>query len=412
MKLIRMLPLAFLNIMALSGIAHAMEFGQMDVHGFVSQGYLLTSHNDYLAKTEGGTTEFNDAAVNVSSSLSDRLRIGIQFLARDLGDAGNDEVELDWGFADYHWRDELGLRIGKVKRPMGLYNEGRDVDLLRTYILLPQSIYREDMRDIMNAAKGGAVYGTIPSGLIGSFDYQYVYGSKDIDLEPTALQSQYSSVFPTVDISDIKTNVNYTSTAYMTWNTPLKGLKLGVTYETAQIEVSSPAVAAIPTNTPGVNIPAKQAQHVTIDLKGVWVASVEYRWQDFTLAGELMNTSQEFTLDPGQGAHVRNEFHSRGYYGSMCYRFSPWLEAGSYYSVYYPDRSDKDGDKQAMYGNPDYKAWQKDACLTLRFDITPNWLCKLEGHHIDGVAQVFDYEDPGELAKVWSLYAAKITFSF
>ena len=410
--MVKILMLIFLSIITLSGISHAAELAPVDVHGFVSQGYLLSSHNNYLAKTQDGTTEFNEAAVNISTTFSDKLRIGVQFLARDLGDAGNDQVDLGWAYGDYHWRDELGLRIGKVKRPMGLYNEGRDVDMLRTCILLPQSVYPEDMRDIMNAAKGGAIYGTIPAGLLGSFDYQHVYGSKDVDLEPIALKKQYELVFPGVDLDDIKTNVNYTDTTYVLWNTPVKGLRLGGTYETAKIDARTPAVAAIPTNTPGVFIPAQPARHVTIDLASVWIASAEYRWYDLTLAAEFISTEQKFTLVSGLGGKSRQENHSQGYYGSINYRFSTWLEVGSYYSVYYPNRSDKHGKEQTITGNPDFKAWQKDACLSLRFDVTPNWLCKLEGHQINGVAQVFDYDDTSELEKVWSLFAVKVTYNF
>ncbi len=410
--MVKVLMLIFFSIITLSGICHAAELGPVDVHGFVSQGYLLTSHNNYLAKTEDGTTEFNEAAVNISATLSDKLRIGVQFLARDLGDAGNDKVEMGWGYGDYHWRDELGLRVGKVKRPMGLYNEGRDVDMLRTCILLPQSVYPEDMRDIMTSAKGGAIYGTIPAGFMGSFDYQHVYGSKDIDLEPIALKKQYAVVFPGVDLSDIQTKVNYTDTTYVLWNTPLKGLRLGGTYETAKIDASTPAVVAIPTNTPGVFIPAQPARHVTIDLAGVWVASAEYRWYDLTLAAELISTEQMFRLDSGLGGNSRQEYHSQGYYGSIDYRFSPWLEVGFYYSVYYPNRSDKHGEEQTVAGNPDFNAWQKDACLSLRFDVTPNWLCKMEGHHMNGTAQVFDFDDASELEKVWNLFAVKVTYNF
>lgn len=406
------LVLAFLLTIVFPGISRAAEFGPVEMHGYVSQGYLLSSHNNYLAQTEAGTTEFNEIAINASTDLSEKLRVGLQLLARDLGDSGNDEVNLDWGYGDYHWRDELGIRIGKVKRPMGLYNEGRDVDMLRTWILLPQSVYREDMRDVMNAAKGGALYGTLPAGSLGRFDYQHVYGSKDIDLENIALKRQFINFFPGVDMANIQTNIKYTDTSHVLWHTPLKGLVLGGTFEVASIEVNSPAVAAMPTNDPDIYVPARPARHLEIDLKSVWVGSLQYRWYDLTLAAEYLSTVQELTLDSGPGANVRQKVHSEGYYGSIDYRFTPWLEVGSYYSVYYPNRKDRDGDTQAAYGNPYFKAWQKDACLTVRFDITPNWICKLEGHHIDGTAQVFDYDDVGELERAWNLFAAKFTFSF
>jgi len=392
--------------------ARAYELGPVDVHGFISQGYLKSSHNNYLARTKGGTTEFNEAALNVSTELSDKLRVGLQILARDLGDAGNNKVDLDWGYGDYRWRDELGVRIGKVKRPMGLFNEGRDMDLLRTSILLPQSVYREDMRDISNAAKGGALYGTIPLGRLGSFDYQHVYGSKDIDLESKALRKQLTTRFPGVAPGDIRIDIRSTDTTYVLWRTPLNGLRLAGSYEIGEIDVDSPPAAAVPTNTDGVVIPAQPARELVIKLKRVWMASAEYRWQNLTLAAEYLDTLQSFSLDSGPHGSARQETHSQGYYGCIAYRFSPWLEAGTYYSIYYPNRSDKHGHDLAAGGMPAFLAWQKDACLTFRFDPVPGWIIKLEGHRINGAAQVFDYNDERELEKVWNLFAAKITFNF
>lgn len=404
------LLLTFFSVMTLGGLSYAFELGPVDIHGFISQGYLKTSHNNYLARTEHGTTEFNEAAITISTDLSEKLRIGLQFLARDLGDAGNDKVGLDWGFVDYHWRDELGLRVGKIKRPLGFYNEGRDVDMLRTCILLPQSIYHEELRDVMNAAKGGAIYGTLAAGKLGSFDYQNVYGSEDVDLDPVNLKNQFAAVVPGVDPDNVTMDVRYTNTTNVVWHTPLKGLRLGGTYAISQYEVSAPAVPPTPTNDPDVFIPSQPGREATIDVTSHVIASIEYHWRDLTLAAEYLE--QDNTVDLGLAGYPDIKYGTQGYYGSIDYRFSDWLAVATYYSVYYPNRKDKHGHAQAALGNPDFKAWQKDTCLSLRFDLTPNWLCKLEGHHINGVAQIFDYDDPGELVKVWSLYAAKVTCSF
>ncbi len=36
----------------------------------------------------------------------------MQLFARDLGDIGNDEIQLDWAYADYFWIKWLSLRVG------------------------------------------------------------------------------------------------------------------------------------------------------------------------------------------------------------------------------------------------------------------------------------------------------------
>jgi len=410
MNTAKALLLAALILLSSCRAAHTFELGSIAVHGFISQGYLKSSHNNYLAGTAEGTTEFNEAAVNISSELSDKLRVGLQILARDLGDAGNHRVVLDWGFADYRWRDGLGLRIGKIKRPLGLYNEGRDVDMLRTWVLLPQSMYHEELREVMNAAKGGGIYGTIPAGRLGSFDYQHVYGSNDVDLEPVNLKNQFAALVLDVPPGIVTMDVKYTDTTSVVWQTPLKGLRLAGTYARSRYDVHAPAVPETATSDPEVTIPGQAARKVTIDVKNHVIASLEYRRQDLTLTAEYVEQDNE--IDLGLPAYPKIRYGTRGCYGGLDYRFTPWLAVGSYYSVYYPNRKDKHGHELAARGNRDFKAWQKDACLTFRFDPVPGWIIKLEGHRISGAAQVFDYNDERELEKVWNLFAAKITYNF
>ena len=77
-----------------------------------------------------------------------------QFLARDIGDFGNDEIYIDDALADWRYQDWLGFRAGKMKRPGGLYNKSRDIDTARTFILLPTGQYNEVLREAQMATKG------------------------------------------------------------------------------------------------------------------------------------------------------------------------------------------------------------------------------------------------------------------
>ncbi|MBU0992287.1 MAG: hypothetical protein KJ737_07310, partial [Proteobacteria bacterium] len=145
--------------------------GSVDIHGFISQGYLKSDNNNFLSETEDGSFQFNEMGINFNTSLTDDLRLGIQFFSRDLGKNGNDEVVVDWALADYHFRDWMGLRVGKMKIPINLYNESRDIDMLRTQVLLPQSVYAELYRDIYATQKGFCLYGDIMIGYMGRIAY-------------------------------------------------------------------------------------------------------------------------------------------------------------------------------------------------------------------------------------------------
>ena len=104
----------------------------LDVHAFISQGFLFTSANDYLADSSRGSFEFSEVGLNVTLPATDRLTLGLQIFSRKLGPLGDYRATLDWYYLDYHWRDWLGIRAGRVKLPFGLYNDISDVDAVRT----------------------------------------------------------------------------------------------------------------------------------------------------------------------------------------------------------------------------------------------------------------------------------------
>ncbi len=140
---------------------------EVDVHGFISQGYLKSTGNNFLANTKYGTWEFTEIGINFGSYVTDELRIGMQLFARDLGALGNMDLELDWALGDYTVNDYLGIRVGRIKTPYGLYGETQDVDLVRTSILLPQSVYYLALRDILISFNGISLYGNI--------DFLYIF---------------------------------------------------------------------------------------------------------------------------------------------------------------------------------------------------------------------------------------------
>jgi len=52
--------------------------------------------------------------------------------------------------------------VGKLKVPYGFYGKTRDIDSLRTGILLPQGVYMEYIRSSYNSAWSGSVDGYVP----------------------------------------------------------------------------------------------------------------------------------------------------------------------------------------------------------------------------------------------------------
>src|SRR5262249_32596893 len=102
---------------------------EVDFHGFMQQGFVYSSGNNFLTMgSDAGSVKMTDGGINVSTKVTDKLRVGTQLYVRSIGQFGAGHLELDWAFADYHFRDWLGFRGGKVKTQLGLINDTQDME--------------------------------------------------------------------------------------------------------------------------------------------------------------------------------------------------------------------------------------------------------------------------------------------
>ncbi len=389
---------------------YAADLGNIETHGFISQGYLSTSKNNYLSETEEGSFQFNEMGINFKASPTDKLSIGCQFFSRDLGDVGNDDVTINWAFGEFSWREWMGLRAGMIKFPFGFYNDNRDMDMLRTSIFLSSSVYNEWQRDSINSLKGFELYGNIELGAMGTLTYQLQTGETQLSFDSGTVRR----IEVLNGIHEVKeTDVNTIYNSKLEWMTPLNGLRIGVTY--AKFDY-----------TQEWNLVTDSGNSASFDNKKTefFTYSIEYMWNDLVLAAEIYRSNGEtdlvmhldstwaplITETPGASAGdytVNKDLDSDNkYYVSASYRFTDWFEFGTYYSFY-----ESDPDKEFTSELEEQKNELTDICLSARFDINDNWTLKIEGHKMDGLNGVEPEED-GTFDEDWFLYAAKMTFSF
>lgn len=405
MKTIGILALftAFFGTMAGNIHAFDLENGSdnLEIHGFISQGFLKSDRNNFYAQTEDGTSQFNEFGINFRTELTDRLSAGLQLFSRDLGQIGNNNIEIDWAYGDYRWKDWLGVRAGLIKLPWGFYNETRDLDMLRTSIFLPSSLYAEEVRDAYNAMQGIDVYGSMYLESLGSINYQFVYGEQTID--PNSGMARSLGVDPIVEFSGIE--VDDILGGSLEWNTPLDGLRLGGAVMQYDWDLYGSIIIPPFASPTGTLISEELHNKGNAELI---ILSVEYIWENLLLAAEYIRL-YDHEEDEEDSDNVTGE----GYYGGVSYRFTNWFELGAYYSVYYPDIYDKDGKKLEVEDQePKHNAWQKDLALTARFDINNHWTFKLEGHFVDGTADLLLVDNPEGLEEKSFLFAFKTTVNF
>ena len=148
----------------------------VDFHGFVSQGFLYSSDNNYLGNSSHGSFKFTEAGLNASFNPLPRTRIAAQGFTYDVGDAGGYDLVLDYALAEYTFNDYFGVRAGRVRLPAGIYKDIQDVDMARTFVLLPQGIYDARFRDFSLSLDGGEFFGTLPLRQAGSLSYEIYAG--------------------------------------------------------------------------------------------------------------------------------------------------------------------------------------------------------------------------------------------
>ncbi len=386
----------------MSSGAWAYEMAGVDIHGFVSQGFIYSEHFNYLTNdSKDGSFQYNELGINFGKELTENLRLGIQLFSRDVGDAGNNKITIDWAYGDYHLRDWLGVRAGRIKLPIGLYNETRDIDMLRTNIIMPQSLYQDLLRDTVIAANGAGVYGNIDMSGAGSLDYQVVAGQLNIDNDSGFEKYFNHRAWGLFSVSgDSDSEITFAGS--LKWNTPLDGLLLGVSAMRSPLETP---ISYIMTGHPLAGTPGRVEA-----TNRVYTLSMEYTWEDLVIAAEWQQFEQDYEAhSDAMGAVVRAQNDiSRGYYIQASYRFTELFSLGAYYSVFYPDKDDKDGTNNTFKSD----AWEKDYALTMRFDINEYCIFKVEGHYVDGTARVLTQDNTDRTRDDFTYGVAKVTFSF
>lgn len=374
-----------------------LGLGEVEIHGFVSQGVIKTTDNNYLARSKRGSFEFSEAGINFTHSFTPNFRIGAQLFSRDLGPIGNYRAQFDWYYLSYRFADWFGVRAGRTKLPFGLYNDTSDIDVAHVPALLPQSVYPAQSRDYLLAQTGVELFGFVPLGRAGALDYRLYGGTVYIDPPSTA----------GTGIEIAKLDLPYVIGGRLMYRPPLTGLTLGGSVQRLRLDVDyqlDPALVAA-WQAAGL-LPPEFSGGLSFGVPvTLWVASIEYAGDELLLASEYTRWYADYESDYPALVADRMVI-AEGFYAMAAYHVTPWFTPGVYYSARYPDVADRRG----------RDAFQHDVAITFRYDINEHWLFKLESHYMYGTAvlraDLNDGKPPAQLTKEWGVFLAKTTAYF
>ncbi|UCH96534.1 MAG: hypothetical protein JSV88_06710 [Candidatus Aminicenantes bacterium] len=382
---------------------------RIQLNGFISQGYLYSTHNDFIPQaSEHGSYEFSELGLTFSVDVSKKLRLGIQLLARDFGHIGNHQVILDWGFADYRFSNAFGIRVGKIKTPLGFYNEVRDTDPLFPMVILPQSVYDEAYRPVFIAYNGIGFYGKLNIG-VGSLSYHlFTGGVNHPDDAPYLTQIKdlvNRGLAPTgMSISPVQMDTQSFLGVRVIWNTPITGLRLGGSFDYLTGTFNSRLT--IPMSSP-------ETVYGSLKVKEFFILSGEWAIGNFTITTEYMEFPPILHLGLFGEEMLLTDDTQQGWYIMGSYVFGDKLILYAYYDRYIDVKGDPEGNSAVESGLERIFGWQKDLVMGARFDINFNWTLKAEWHFIDGVAKsaVF-FPDAAHPVQKWNMLALKMSYNF
>lgn len=280
--------------------AGAATPSKFQMHAFFSQGWGKSDGSLIEGIPEDGTTEYRSLALQFRYDLSadDLLLVQLNHKARgeSLLEDSRDTVEIEWAFYEHRFNDATGLRLGRVRVPLGIYNEIRDVGVLLPFFEPPEGVYAEGLFT-QQAVDGASLYYHFEPAAGWRLDLDGYYGEWERQL-----------VLPTdtnVDVSQAKDGFGLQA-----WlETPVEGLRLGL--GGLRYDVSGSLY----------NLDEEDAWTL-------WVASVDGNFARWIARAEYMQGTYDLLVS---SALRFDDGGYESYYGQLGYRLTDrWTVWGQY----------------------------------------------------------------------------------
>src|SRR5690606_20898262 len=218
---------------------------------------------------DGVSADFRELGVLLGVEPYENLNLVGQLLSRRAGDVEDTDLRVDYAFASYSFLSdldrELGIKVGRIRSPMGFFSETRDVAHTRPGILLPQSVYVDRLRSLFFARDGLLLFGSHQWGM-SNLSWDLSYGELLID------EDFYPEI---VGPGELRGHMEspYTPVARLLWDWDMGRVRLGLTY--AKTKASYEAVAG------------DFFQDADLSFTH-WIASAEYNTERWSLTSEYM----------------------------------------------------------------------------------------------------------------------------
>lgn len=379
----------------------------LQIHGFFSQGWLKSTDNNNVfgnSSSAEGSFDFREIGLNASMRPLSNLQFSVQGLSRTAGNGSPGNIRLDYGFIDYTFSNQensqLGIRLGRMKNPIGFYNDTRDVPFTRPSILLPQSIYFDRTRKLAIAADGAHLYGEYRSDY-GDVSFQAGVVRPLVRGDEAEAAVFSGALYP----GHLVPNMSYVGRV----NYELDGgrVRFGISATQLNMGYSRVPGAPLAPGVPGADLPEGSVHFIPL------VFSAQYNAERWSLTSEYAIRFLEY-----KNFGPKMEVTGESYYFQGVYRFTPELEGIIRYDVLYTDGDDPSGKRwaasRAARGRPAHTRFAKDITVGLRWNITPQFMLRGEYHRVNGTGWLSTLDNPDYQGAVqhWDLFSILGSYRF
>ena len=358
-------------------------------HGFVSQGVIHTSENNFFGNSTDTSFDFRDLGLGASWAPQSNLLLSAQAIYRDAGKTSPNGVNIDYAMINYSVINRpdfgFGLRVGRIKNPYGFYNETRDVAGTRPSVLLPKSLYPSAFRELFHSSDSVALHGykEFNDWLV---NVDVLKGRASIDEHTEAW------LIPTSQSARIEDNALFVVRSILEYDGGRA--RFGATYGNFDARVDTMPM-----------FPGDMDIHIR-------ALSFEYNWEQFQFISEYSRYDTVFRNIFAPGLTKKRE--SKGYYFQLGWQLNEKLRLFSRYDVYYPDRNDKSGSGQLLLGRPKSDGFLKDSVVGAQYNFSKHWMLAGEAHFLRGTAALAEIENPvaSQVKENWDLYTVQLSYKF
>lgn len=387
-------------------VASNASANQWRFNGFINQTAINTSDNYFFGNTDDNLSgDYRELALIGSGPLTESIDFSAQLLSRKAGTASDGTPAIDYGFVSWRFSETFavtqGLRLGRLKAPIGFYNDTRESPFTRNGIFLPQSIYLDRGRNYMMRADELMYFGEWRSDS-WTINWKLAAG-KNIPDEKEL-----------IDFFHLPESVNPKFTSANTWH-----FQVMSEYDGGRMRFGFSTYRA--PNNYSLDLQILHLGHVDAEAISLWrIYSFEYNATDWSFTTEYEQATFDYNGSSPDPMNPGYKDYPEAGYAQLLWHVSQTQDIFFRREFIYFNKNDPDGSYNASLlgsratGTTDLDRYAFSSVVGWGYRPAVDWLIRAELSHSRGGMWVTlrDAPEGFKLKKDWNMAAVAVSWRF